>query len=148
MNTHPVLGHIPLSRIISLIPYTLDIGDAPPYMHTLALLHSLQLLRFDAKLWNARLEGRRKTLIVAGIWMNEEIFDWNGNDPRGYIHLYEAFQGGTYHQAGEIDLAPGKMHMAFQAKPVVFDLVQEVVEYLHLLHSTSQSTGTGTPRRI
>lgn len=148
MNTHPVLGSVSLGRIISCIPRQWACVHAPPYIHTLAFLHSLQLLGFEARLWNARLQGLRKTSLIAGVWMNDEILDWNGNDPRGYIHLYEAFHGGIYHLAGPIDLSPGKKHMAFQAKPVIFELVKEAVDYLHLMHATTQAGGTETARRI
>lgn len=148
MSAHPLDGHIRLSQLLNALPRIVERGDTPPYMHTLALLEGLKHLGFEVALWNAKLEGKYKLTIVAGVHMGDEILDWNGHDPREYPLIYPAFDKGKFTSIRSEDLIPGKREIASKALPMLFEMVNETIEYLWLIHSTQSSGGDTIPRRL
>lgn len=146
--THPLSSHLKLSHLLATLPRVVERQESPPYLHTLALFESLVHLGFEARLWNAKLESHRRITIVAGVRMNGEILDWHGVDPRLYPDHYPLFQGGTFYQAGEEDLIPGKRQMAFQTLPLVIEMVNQTIDYLWLTHTTQSSSGESGARRL
>jgi hypothetical protein len=148
VSVHPLDGHLRLSRLLDALPRTIERGDTPPYIHTLALLESLRHLGFQATLWNAKLESKHKIIIVAGVCMNDEILDWHGQDPRHYPLIYPILQHGKFSSIQSEDLIPGKRAIALKALPMLIEMVNETVEYLFLIHSTQDAGNEGAARRL